>query len=502
MYNLMPFQKAVYDIIEKESEILNLDMGLGKTVICAHYVHEKRPKRTLIVCPLEVIPTWIEHLKNIETKIIVSGKVKKEKAFEMITGEDRIFIVGYDYLTKIIENKIKIIYNCIGGMEADELISSGNRLVRTNYIDGIKKVKKGKFFRNKYKKQAREEIQKTFKPFDLIIYDEVHKVKDTKTNRFKSISILSEVSTKRIISLTGTLTGRFLYDAYGPLYVTDKDYLKRINLESFWKFLQTHYIKCGFEWRLKSKAFEKITDILKEKVITIKRKDVMEQLPEEIYQTHYWNMSSKLTRAYIDTAKIKEPLLRASRKHQLVSGFHYEKDESGEVKPVYIDNSKQIALIQLLQEMPGAGPFVIWTKFKASRQSLISELEKNSYKIYNDHVEFGLSACANSVFVASHAMHSEGIQLQRSCTAIYYDLDCSPVGYRQSLARINRIGQKSNKVLYIYFLALKSNGSKAIDEKILETLGERMDLANTVEKMISDRELLLRSLGKEEVEEL
>ena len=63
MHKLYPFQKAILDIILPQDKVaLFVDMRLGKTVTILRWLKHKKPKRTLIFCPLSIIDVWKREL--------------------------------------------------------------------------------------------------------------------------------------------------------------------------------------------------------------------------------------------------------------------------------------------------------------------------------------------------------------------------------------------------------------------------------------------------------
>jgi SNF2 family DNA or RNA helicase len=81
---------------------------------------------------------------------------------------------------------------------------------------------------------------------------------------------------------------------------------------------------------------------------------------------------------------------------------------------------------------------------------------------------------AVQVFVGQIATAGLGITLTAASTMVFYSLDYSMSNFEQAKARIHRVGQ-DYKCVYIYLTAWGT-----VDEKVLQALREKADLARTL----------------------
>ncbi len=75
-------------------------------------------------------------------------------------------------------------------------------------------------------------------------------------------------------------------------------------------------------------------------------------------------------------------------------------------------------------------------------------------------------------FVINISSGSTGLNLQNAAYCLYYELTDNVIEYRQSLKRIHREGQKSDRVYYYFFITENS-----VEERIYEYLQEGMDIS-------------------------
>lgn len=116
---------------------------------------------------------------------------------------------------------------------------------------------------------------------------------------------------------------------------------------------------------------------------------------------------------------------------------------------------------------------VVFYNFKRDYEDIVKvckELEKNFSSVNGDVKDLdAYEKFDNSVILCQYQSASYGLNLQKACRMIYFDLPESVDQYIQSGARIHRIGQ-TNKCWYFYILCQGS-----VEEDILDALDSGKD---------------------------
>ena len=233
---LRPYQKQGVAFVEsREGRALIGDaMGLGKTVQALAWltIHpELRP--AVVVCPTSVKPTWENEINKWMKSPPKVAVLYGEKP-EPVSAD--IIIINYAILAN--------------SYDQDE-----NEIKYSGWVDYIKDNKP-----------------------QVIVIDEVQKIKNTKSYRAKAVRKLCR-RVKHVIALSGTPIENGPREFYNILSLLDK------TLFTYWRYMQRY---CnpkwnGFGWSYKGVSH---ADELHEKVKTVmirrKKEEVAKELPEKM----------------------------------------------------------------------------------------------------------------------------------------------------------------------------------------------------------------------------
>jgi len=163
-------------------------------------------------------------------------------------------------------------------------------------------------------------------------------------------------------------------------------------------------------------------------------------------------------------------------------------------------DSKYLKFKEILQglEKEGIKQLIVFSFFKKTLEYLYEKLTENNYKvgiIHGDYTVYDrfetINRFRNQEFdiLLSSEVGSEGLDMQFCNVIVNYDLPWNPMRVEQRIGRIDRIGQKFDK-LHIFNLCI----ANSIEDKIYNRLFEKL---NIFEKSIGELEPILGNLDKE-----
>lgn len=443
--------------------MLILDMGLGKTFISLMLYdflkQQNKVKKMLVIVPNVInLQNWLEEIEKITpyTCTILYGSASERQA--LLKQESDIYILNYEGL-------------------------------------GVMMTTLQNVPRKKNKKRVYDPLlaKDLINGFDMIVCDEIHKARNSKSLTFTLLNKICE-KTKYRLGLTGTPLGKDSQDLWSQFYLIDRgetlgsaiaifrqafyntkpgyfggvDYVlnkkKEHLLHSFLKNLSIYYAdsECG--------------DLPKQ--VFIKRLiDYSEQGHKEIQA-----LKSLLKERDVDAQSVPNFY---NKGRQISSGFIYERyKETEKIALRFRDNPKLDELQDILEDMPPDKKAVVFYHFEESGKIIKERLTKLKIKF---NAGGGKTAIAeyeafkkdknSKVFVINIASGSTGLNLQNASYCIYYELTDNVLTYRQSLKRIHREGQVESRVYY-YFLLTKNS----VEEKIFSSLEEGIDISNRLIK--------------------
>ena len=437
---LYPYQKEGVDFaLFKKSAIIADEMGLGKTLQAITLALLKKDifnlEKVLIICPASLKEQWkreIERFTN-ETAIVIAGtKVKRQEIYQRDRGFFKI----------------------------------------TNY----EAVLRDSMVIHRYKP-------------DLIILDEAQRIKNFETKTAESIKSIPH---KQSLVISGTPLENKLEDLYSIV-----QFANPAMFTPLWEFAAEHFI-------LKKQKKNKIhgyrnLDIIHQKlkplVIRRKKEDVLDDLPEQVTNSYYIDLTQEQMEIHQGYLRLLLPILNKKfmtpidirRMYELLTSMRMVCDSTflidrrtnlspklkeleGLLIDLVLENKRKVVIFTewttmtflIGKALSGLEiPFVEFTgKVPVTkRQSLITEFNQNP-------------SCM--VFLSTDA-GGVGLNLQIADCVINFELPWNPAKLNQRTGRVMRIGQKSKCINVINLIAKQS-----IEEKILAGLQLKQELFDGV----------------------
>ena len=419
---------------------LLMEMGTGKTItsiaIAGALFNAGMIERILIVSPLSIVTVWKEEfakfaIYDYTLQVLKGSGVKKQQRLHRLDGELQIAVVNYESAWR---------------MEKELL---------------------------------------AWKP-DLVIADEAHKLKDSRTKQSKGIHKIGDKAKYKLL-LTGTLITNKELDVFSQY----RFLAPNIFGYSFYHFRNTYFDMLGygnhtpvFRKRMMGDFLEKMHSVAfrvtKEECLDLP--DVIEEVrtveldakARKIYDQIEEESFVELEGAEVSALNILTKLLRLSQ----ITGGHLTDDEGD---TTIISKAKLEALSDIVDTALEEGKkLVVMARFipelndiqnlltkKGIRHSVI----RGGVKDRDEQIRAFQEDVDCMVFVGQIAAAGLGITLTASSTMVFFSLDYSMANFEQAKSRIHRISQKKS-CLYIYLIA-----KDTVDLKVLRALRSKVELA-------------------------
>jgi len=320
---------------------------------------------------------------------------------------------------------------------------------------------------------------------DLVILDEAQRIKNFTT---KTAETIKAIPRTHALVLTGTPLENKLEDVYSIVQFLDPDLLAPL-----WDFAGHHFLIS----RKKKNRIAGYTNLgtlhekLKEIVIRRKKEEVLSELPKEVINNYFIDLTDEqkhihsgylgallplLSKKFLtpmDVQQIQQLMLLM----RMVCDSTYLIDRKTHISPkltefkniihdMAIENNRKVVVFSewtrmnflIAKHLSEAGiPFVeLSGKIPVhKRQALIDEFSTNP-------------DCR--VFLSSDA-GGTGLNLQAADCVINFELPWNPAKLNQRIGRVNRIGQKSDSIHVVNLIAKDS-----IEEKILAGIQMKTEL--------------------------
>lgn len=448
--------KALDYLMVRKFGALYTDMGSGKTKVAIDLIVNKGFNFTVICGTKKSCDVWErefqKHCDTLKRKICVFKGVK------------------YSAVDKVTKLKEKLRSAAI----------SGQKMVFIINYDSV------------WRKPFSEYLIK--QNIDCVICDESHRIKSPGSKCSWYLARLGQKVPYRYL-MTGTPTTETPMDVYaqyrflqpkifGTRFDEFRDRYENVDV------VATTY--AGYRVLHKKQPYKNL-DELKEKMyscafyITPKIK-----LPPQTFITYEFEPSKKLIEIYKEVKKegvyededgvleINNALVGVLRRQQILSGcLPMEDEDFTEHFTKIVDNTRQKAFMELLEDIPKCEPVVVFAKFRHDFDCIrdaCKKLNRGYAEISGERDdEQSWQEGKAHVLAVHYSSGSESIDLTKARYCIYYSL-CHSYGlYRQSLKRIHRPGQ-TRPVTY-YSIVCKMPKIKTIDEQILAALKNKQDVA-------------------------
>jgi SNF2 family DNA or RNA helicase len=322
--------------------------------------------------------------------------------------------------------------------------------------------------------------------FDCLVIDELSKMKSAQSKRHKALRRHVYDFTVRW-GLTGTPTSNSVVDLFGQMFCIDcGDRLGK----TFSAFRREYMVWVGpnqWDWELRPKAFEAITDKIKDIAFLIENKDYVDQLPRlvknriqapmpaaaaKVYEELEETFVASLTDGEIVDAASAGVLV--NKLAQVADGFLYM-DEGYQ----WLHDAKIDALEEIIEEQQGA-PLLVAYRYRAELLELQKKwpapylgagvTDKQSEKNVRDW-----NAGRLPLLYLHPASAGHGLNLQAGGNVIaWYGHTWSREEHDQTIARLRRTGQERDQVWSHYII------SAPIDLDVLEAVRVKQNIAKKV----------------------
>ena len=176
-------------------------------------------------------------------------------------------------------------------------------------------------------------------------------------------------------------------------------------------------------------------------------------------------------------------LVKLLRLQQLTSG-RVTVDDDEKSTMVKVDDAKEVALGDLLVDLPEDEPVVVFGRFKsdlASVHAAAKKVGRASLELSGSRKELSEWQRGDAPILAVQIQSGgTGIDLTRAAYCIYLSVGHSLGDYEQSLARVHRPGQ--NRTVFYYHIV----AGDTIDLKVYSALRNRKNIVEAVLDDISN----------------
>ena len=303
--------------------------------------------------------------------------------------------------------------------------------------------------------------------FDLIVFDELTRLKNPSGARFKALSkVIDRIPIRW--GLTGSFTSNGLEDVFGQCKIIDQKLLGR----SKGAFMQQYFTLINKEynqWAPLPDALPQVmrrikpaTYVLANNMYTLPKLLVVEVPVEMTDRTAYENMKKHFLHEDIvalTAATVTQKL------QQLSSGFAYDIDQTGR----WYSTHKLDRLEELLNENQNANTIIVY-QYKEE----LAELKRRfKVAILENETSIDKWNRGETPLLAVHpASAGHGLNLQHGGhNIVFLSLPWSLELFEQTVGRLHRSGQKSDVWCYVMLT------DNSIDEKIWMALHGKKSLA-------------------------
>jgi SNF2 family DNA or RNA helicase len=437
---------------------LFFEVGAGKTaaaILIARYKFELHNSllRSIVFCPPIVVENWKREWpmhSNIDEKNIIplrGSQKERVKTFIANSGKPCIFITNYESLL------MKELFD----------------------------------------------LMCAWRP-ELLIFDELHKLKSIQSKRTKQAVKLADLSVYRL-GLTGTSVLNSPMDLWSQYRVLDGGKTFGKNFFTF----RNHYFydknagmpttKYFPDWKPKNSTFEEMNRLVKDTSMVVYKKDCLD-LPPLVKTTVYCDMLPAQAKAYAEMKKAFITFLqdkaavadlaitKALRLQQIVSGF--VNLDGGEVYR-WKEHPRREALKELLTELTPDHKVIVWAVFKENYNDIREVCTELGIRFVEVHGEISnklkfenVDAFNNDISVRVLFGHPGsggiGINLVPSDISIFYSRNFSLEQDIQAEARNYRGGSEVHKK--VTRIDLVTPGT--IDEQVVEKLAAKVAIGDKI----------------------
>ncbi len=422
---LYPFQRAgVQWLFESEVALLADDMGLGKTVqaITAFRALVRRSEalQALVVCPKSVALNWEREFERWAPELMVvrieGTPATRAVAWRAYVGKCHVLVTTYDTLLRD--------------------------------VDGIKG-----------------------RPFDIVIADEIQRIKNSSTDTSQAVRRLSS---KRRWGLTGTPLENRLDD-----------------MAAIFSFLKPGLFRLS---ELTQLSPSQIRARIRPYFLRRRKDEALPELPEKITDTKWLELTESQRKSYALAEKEGKSKLSDNTNVtvQHVFALIQRLKQICNFDPANGESCKLEYLLDayLEQACQGQGKALVFSQYVQTLNKIYSQIENDykplaytgdlsvdqrqkieeSFRVKDEHKVLLLSLRAGGV----------GLNLQRANYVLHFDRWWNPAVERQAEDRAHRLGQK--ETVFVTRLLCQNT----IEERIERLIERKKDLFSQVVDELAD----------------
>lgn len=345
-----------------------------------------------------------------------------------------------------------------------------------------------------------------------LVVDEVHKFKDHKAKRFKTLSGIARSAKHRII-MTGTPILNSYLDLWAQFYLLDGG--KTLG-DNFFVFRNQYFIDRNEKWKGGAKYFpdfhpkpgidKDLSKRIEGKSSRIRKEECLD-LPPQIFKTMHVELGKEQKKAYDEMleemiAMVREgvcaapnALTRVLRLLQILSGHLEVENRDGEKQTKNFDDIPRLKLLEeLLEELTPNHKVIVWCTFTKNYTAIKKICEKLGIKYaeltgetkdrqaemdkFNNDPSY-------RVMISNPQAGGVGVNLVASDVSIYYSRNFSLGDRLQSEARNHRGGSEIHKSITVIDLVAKDT----IDEDVLNALQRKENYSDNVLDKLKEKYL-------------
>lgn len=404
---LYPHQVVGVLFLEKvKNALISLHMGLGKTAVSIAHCELQKYKKVLVVTPNSLKFNYYDEVEKFSySKPHILASKKNVNSLE----NSKYIILNYDFF-------------------------------RNAEFEDVK----SKF----------EKLSVNLKDYDAIVFDESHKLKNTKNNTYKNvkktIKLIKPISK---VFLSGTPAPNKAYELYSVLHEIAP--IEFATKKDFYGLCGMHYdIHTGmWETDLNTAKFEEIFHKLSPHVYRKKKDEVLKDLPDKIYQKISIEMNEQQFKDYLNVEKDvvidfygesltleQNPLTKLIKLRQFTSKLKVE--QISDIIETLIEQGEKVVVVDLFKE----SLYSFYEKFK--NVAVIHTGDQSVEERNEAKVKFQDPNSGAYLFLGSIQTCNYGLTLTAASKMFVMTLPYSVGEYDQVSDRCHRIGQKNTVFIY------------------------------------------------------
>lgn len=453
---LYDFQEAGVEILTAKRRIILADeMGVGKTPQAIVTADRLKCKKVLILCPASLKTNWEREIEKFigEKNVEIVNEILPVLRDMQIQSGARFTIMNYEQISERISILTDERLPAITKYNREKLQAEGKISINERNLPTMKSV-----------------------PWDMIICDEAHRLKNPETQAFKALDqILEATCCPNLLLLTGTPILNRPDEIWTLLHLIDK--------EAAGSYGQWQIQYCYSPTKFRDKIAPYMLRREKKDVLTLPDK-TYQDIEVELGDRHrriYNQMRDEMYYEFADKNLIVEAvcfLAQVIRLKQIAISPDLLDKGSDEIKGAKID-----ALMDII-EGSGDQKLVIFTQYAEVAKRLYKKfqgMDLNPTRIIGEdgvgeirqrNIDTFQNDKSSKICLCTIRAGGVGLTLTAATIAVFTDLDWTPAINGQASDRLHRIGQKDNVTIYT-LTALNT-----IEAYIQSVLREKTDMFN------------------------